>query len=381
MKLFLTAFGLHNPAATAPLPGHAIIPVSVDCEGGLDLDYSGLLLAESFIMDKGAHDHVLSHSDMHFAPMAHTIEVLKHNQLLEVVDYKKLIVPYELKIVEKTSLLIEDVTPWIPIARRQWATVKHEFGDFHKRYGSQRNGLMETAHYGVSCLLHQKSAVDDLQELKRFEALLSAKRRRLNASEVTDFRAIIRPLVSQVVLNNLLRTLLNAPFFDWDDAQEFYHQLELGHWTGLDLKNETYDGAALMSQARCLFSIVVPELLPRKAEEVVEFIKNRRAVVSLRKELWELLSEGKPVSKDWFIELQNQAARAKIRSESRGRIIKWVGRIAGFAIPGSGPVADIVSDLIVAGGEHAAAKGWESRANVRYEWYHALQRLALEAKR
>jgi hypothetical protein len=111
---------------------------------------------------------------------------------------------------------------------------------------------------------------------------------------------------------------------------------------------------------------------------LVEFLKNRKAVISLRKELWDMLSEGRPISKDWFIEMQSEATRAKIKSESRSRVVKWVGRIVGFAIPGASSIGDMLTDAITIGAEEVSANSWEKKPNSRYEWYYALQHLAIK---
>src|SRR5437868_2802771 len=121
MRMFFTAFGLHNPFVRSRLPGHGIMPISTDVEDGLDLDYSALLIAESFYMDRSAYEHIWEQRTGVMGPMWRSIHVLREEGFLECVDYGVPVADYEREIVEKTSQLVETIEPWLLAARRQWA--------------------------------------------------------------------------------------------------------------------------------------------------------------------------------------------------------------------------------------------------------------------
>lgn len=374
MKVFLTAFGLHNPCVGPQLQEHNAMPIAIDAPGGLDLDYSSLLLAEGFIMDATALEFVKERRERFLKPMHRSLEILQSEGLLEVVDYGELVSPYRDRVEKKTSQLLEDIQSWISVARSQWIELRPELEEFQRLHGIADRVAFDMAHYGVVGYLERRDGRVDMAESARLHRLLEVGRNRLKNAERAELREVLKPLVAQVLINDLLRQRLRAPFIDWDDAQAFYNRLHLGQWT--ELEQPAVPDSAMADQARRLFHIVVPELLPQQIQHVVAFIRNNRAVRSLRTELWGLLREGKNVSKDWMLELHSQATKSELRAENRNRVIKWTGRIAGLLVPG----AEIAKDLILAGGEEIAEHISDANAKSRFEWYYALQRLKMDKK-
>jgi len=371
MKVLLTAFGLHNPYARSELQEHAIIPIAFDAPtGGLDLDYSALLVAESFILDEQAFEYIRQNRRTFLTAMWTSVTALIDAGLVELADYGDVCAPHAKQIVDKTEHLLRSVEAWRPIAREQWLTVRPEFEEFASRYGSAPRQMANAAHYGVLNHLQNLEADVTVTEVTRVERLLLTRRTRLSRGEQDVLRDVFRPLVAQAVIYDLLRTRLGAPFLDWDDAEAFHEQLRAARWTAEEAVAEDATGVA--REARRLFSVVIPEFRPGRIEDVIKFLKSKGAVASLRAELAETLERGERVSADWMVRTQVEAARAQLVASERGRVIKWFGRCISAWIPG----ASLLTEAAIEASEDIAETVMRPREAQRFEWLYALQRLA-----
>lgn len=370
MKVFLTAFGLHNPFAVAPLQAHNPIPLAIDSDGGLDLDYSAILLAERFIIDQASFRFIAERRETFLGPMCRSLQALRDEGLLDVLDFGRVCAPYRAQIKAKTLALLNDVHEWLPIARQQWQRLRGELEDFQQRYCVSERATVNTAHYGVINLLESRGGFD-ARESDRLHGILQSKRKRLTKGEECDIRDILKPLIAQVLINDLIRQQIKSPFLDWDDTEGFYERLHLGQWETSE--DSELPMSALAVQSRCLFNVVIPGLQPERIEDVIAFVQNNKAVRSLRAELWSLLRNGSSVSKEWMLDLHNEVSKADIRVERRSRVIKWAGHIANLFIPG----VELLKEAVIAGTEEIAEKVTERSSRSRFEWYYALQRLSM----
>ena len=375
-KMFLTAFGLHNPFAGLRLQAHNPIPVAAEAQGGLDLDYSAILIADSFIIDRAAYEYVKERRKWFLGPMCRSLEVLESEGFLEVTDFSEPLSKYRSQIVAKTAEVLESLDPWLAIGRTQWSHVKSEFEEFATLHSRPDERTYDSAHYGVVSYLERRDGRVSPAEADRLHKLLQSNRRSLSVVEKDEMRRVLEPLVAQVLMNDLLRCWLGAPFLDWDDAQSFHDRLHVAQWPGFEDEDST--SSRIANQARCLFQIVVPELLPERIEDVMKFLRNRKAVRSLREELWESLQEGRGVSDDWMLNLHREATTAQLRAESRGRIIKWAGRAVNIFLPFGGPAVELIGEVAVNAAEDGAEKLSASRSRSRFEWYYVLQRMKMK---
>jgi len=387
MKMFFTAFGMHNPCAEKLFQEHCALPIGIDAKDGLDLDYSAILLSEKFIIDKSAREYVRDRRHRFLKPMDHSLHVLAEEGFLEEADFSLLCNGFEEATENKAVELLKNVQPWLVVARQQWSKLQPELIEFQTRYGQARQASINIAHFGILNYLSSKHGRIPPDESSRLHNLFETGRR-LTRPEETEVQEILKPLVAQILVNDLVRKKLNAPLIDWDDAQGFYQRLHLGQWTELEESGFPSIGAA--GQARCLFSIVVPELLPQRIEDVVKFLRNRKAVKSLRHDLFDSLKHGQGVSKEWMIKLMDEAAKAQLRAEKRGRIVKWVGRIASIAVPGGEALGGVVlegtkkllgtlGEFALDGASEVAGSYIEQSGKNKLEWYYALQNLKLDA--
>jgi len=65
------------------------MPVAMDAEGGFDLDYSALLVADGFVLDGAALDFIRARRDAFLGPLAESCDVLIAEGLMEVVDFSE----------------------------------------------------------------------------------------------------------------------------------------------------------------------------------------------------------------------------------------------------------------------------------------------------
>lgn len=384
MKMFFGAFGLHNPAGVGPLQEHNCYPIGIETEAGIDLDYSALLLAEKFILDKTAFAHVETFKDGFLKPMHHSLCVLRDEGLIELQDYGALSKGHQYMVEKKSNALLEDVGPWLATARKQWQVLKPQLQVFHREFGTKGNELANVAHYGVLSYLQRYGKKDDKAEYERLHGLFEIQRKKLTVMETADVREVLRPLVSHVLLNDLLRTKLAQPLLDWDDAQGFYDRLHLATW---DEVSGAFPGVEATTQSKILFEVVVPELRPKSVEEVVRFVSKGSATKSLREEIWSVLRSGGKVDKEWMLSLLSAATKSNLVAERRGRLIKWAGRLANLIVPGGEIAVEGAKELVSKGGEFVldvTAGEIEDiplkSARKRVEWYYALQKITMARK-
>ena len=361
---------------------HSVFPIGTEISSGIDLDYSAILIAEKFIIDASALEFVKQRKHLHLKPMAYSLSVLESEGLLEVQNFGDMCKPHHSAIVKKTEALVEDVDGWLPVAKAQWRVLKPELEEFQRLYGLKDRVKLDVSHFGVVNFLMKRDGEIKDSEFARLHSLIESPKRRLKSSDKADLREILKPLVAQVIMNDLIRKKLESPFIDWDDAQGFYSRFYLGQWTEIGKAN--FPSLGIAENARCLFDMIIPELKPSNIGEVVKFIKKRGAVPSLRKELWDLLANGEAVSKDWMLKVLNEATKAQLITEKRNRIIKWIGRIAGLVIPGGDLLGgigvgaiDAVKDVILDASETSAEAISNRSGKARFEWYYALQHIQL----
>lgn len=123
----------------------------------------------------------------------------------------------------------------------------------------------------------------------------------------------------------------------------------------------------LRDQVQRLMDLIVPELRPQNIEAVIDFVREKRAVVSLRQEFFSLFRSGEEVSVEWYQRYINEVLRSELADKNRGRRIRWLGAVAGALAPGSGIVSELAADMAIAGIE----KGLGDR-DISCRWLYAL---------
>ncbi|KZC99924.1 MULTISPECIES: hypothetical protein [unclassified Thalassospira] len=363
MQFLFTAFGLHNPFLSIPLPDHAVFPLAKEIRGELDLDYTALMIGNSFIMDAQAFDFVVSGQREFLSPMADTLIRLKTEGLLKTIDYNEIVDDKIPEIKKKVELALEDPIPWFRVVQAQWRALKDEFSSFHELYGSEENEETNTVHSGVLQYVNECGNVGREKLLTHLNGLLERKRSRYSQSDVGHIKEIVKPLIAQIFINDLIRNQVGSPFLDWDDAKGYYEKLYALSW------RDNVDNLELLRQANLLFDAVIPDLKPNNIDAVIRFIRDDKAVDSMRSELNSLLEAGETISKDFFIKYSNKVVQRELALKSKMKKYRFWGAAITSLIPGGG----VAQELGVAAAEEKIEDLVSDVSTSKMRWYYALQ--------
>lgn len=230
MEFFLSSFGLHNPFISSDLPEHAIYPISSRAIDGIDLDYTSLLLGKKYYIDKQTLEYVCSGERRFLAPMAKTLTFLKKEGFVELVDTAKIVEKKKDLLLNKVEDLSSNFGNWLDVIRTQWVDVKEEFILFHSEFGSTEKMTLNTSHFAVINYLESIGEVDNTEKLKTITKLLESKKQHLSLKEREYIKEVAKPLLAQILINDLVRSSINCPVLDWDDNAPYYNELYLYRW-------------------------------------------------------------------------------------------------------------------------------------------------------
>lgn len=364
MDFYLSSFGLHNPYIVSKLPEHAIYPISTSAQDGVDLDYTSLLLGKKYYIDEQTFGFVCGGEKRFLEPMAKTLFFLKQEGFVETIDTKTIVNDNIESLTEKVDRLSNDYNNWLNVIRSQWADVKDEYFLFHSQYGSPENELLNTSHFAVINYLEAIGEVDNLKKQESITKLLESKKQRLSTPEKEYVKGVTKPLLAQILINDLVRSKIKCPILDWDDNEPYYNQLYLYRWE----ENHSKE-IKLAHAANNLFNCVIPSLKPKNIEEVVKFLNNNRAIDSLRVELWSCIESCGKVTDAWYKEFVDRVFQHELNMKKNMKKFRWFGAIVSSFIPGSGVVQEAAMEATQNYIEDKAVKN----KGKSLEWYYALQ--------
>lgn len=356
----LIANGQHNPYLATPLPEHMLYPISQNCDMGIDLDYSALILGERFIIDSAVYEDVMSSRKEYFAPIKHSFTELSACGLLEKEDYSVFFTENRDKIVAITNLLLENVGYWLHLEQIQWSSLKPELVDFQNMYGSKQMYIPNTTNIGIESWLARTDQVHNNQLRDNLYLLFEGKKSIEEVGE-ENVRGALQFIVAQIVMSDLISHIVKSPILDWDDSKGMYDRLYALQWTSYEKES------ILQQETNKLFKIVAPDLKPNNITQVVKFICDNKAVTSLRSTLLELISAGETVNPEWMTKYINEVMRAELALQRKSSVFQFFGTIAGL-IPGPW-----FQGAAVSGATTITDKLLFRRDN-KYEWYYALQK-------
>ncbi len=367
MNFLLSTFGLHNPYITIELPEHAVFPISNEFQNGIDLDYTSLLLGKKYFIDIEAYKYICDGNIAFLSPMAKTLQFLKKEDLLEVLDVSNLVKSKESILKEKVEILSKNTQLWYPIVKEQWKTVKNEYRDFHKSYGTDSKRELNINHFPIINYLHKIGESDNYDKLNHLTQLLENKRKSIqNSKDNLAFQEISKPLLAQILINELVITHYDALILDWDDNEPYYKQIYTSLWNNSSL-NHTVEHK-LLQNVHKLFDCIIPDLKPSRIEDVVKFIRDDKAINSLRNELWNLLENGETVSDEWYKSFINRLMKTDFKMTKRMKRFRWFGSILGL-IPGTSFVTDVAVEIAL-----DLVEKFENGNKDIFHWYYVLQK-------
>lgn len=354
--------GYYNPFLNIPLPDHMKYPISQNCAEGLDLDYSALMLGEQFIIDETVYDEILASRKEYFAPMKRTFRELKASGLLVCRNYEVLFKNHRDKIINMTNMLLENPKRWLELEQNQWDSLQGELLEFQTKYGSSDMKMVNTGNIGIESWLAYSDQFHNTQLREDLYALFGRKKD-INDFNIEDVRGVLRFIVAQIVMSDLVSSSLKMPVLDWDDSKNMYEQLYSIKWEDCD------KDLALKKEASKLFNVIIPDLKPNNINAVIKFICDDKSVVTLRETLMQLITNGESVSQEWMTQYINQIMSADLAVQKRSSIFQFFGTLAGI-IPGLSWAQTVaVAGASTVGGNVLFQKPPE------YDWYYALQKI------
>ena len=365
MEYLLSSFGLHNPYIKCNLPEHAIFPISNDSQKGIDLDYTSLLIGKKYLIDIDAFKFITSGEKDFLKPMAFTLNFLKKEGFLDLLDTKQIIARNLEKLTEKVEKLSDNSKLWHTIIGRQWNEVKKDYIDFHKQFGSKENFLLNTCPFPIYNYLYSIGEIDNVVKFNQLQKLIESKKRNLTIDEETLIKEITKPLLFQILLNELLQSETHFPILDWEDNEFYYDQISLLKW------DKSHDNTKIFYQAKKLFDVIIPSLKPNNIEQVVKFINNSKNVKSLRSQLIYNISNGIEISEEWYKEYINEIFTKELNTKRNMKYFKWIGTIAGLIIPGGSLIQEVGMELT----QNIAEDKLENYPIKSFRWYYALQKV------
>lgn len=354
----LIAHGKHNPYLVTPLPEHMLYPISQKCRGGLDLDYNALLIGESFTIDHMVYEDVVTSKKEYLKPMQNSLRRLFEDGLLQIVDYSSFFKENSEKIINITQMLLLEPTAWLCLAQEQWKTLRGELLEFQTEHGSDRMFSINTSNMGIESWLC-KSRQHNNRKLRNNLYLLFEGKKTIDTVSIDDVRGSLEYIVSQIVMSELVSFKIDAPILDWDDSKGMYDKLLSLRW------GEHQDDALLRRESNRLFNIALPSLKPNNIEGVIRFIRDNKAVASLRETLFRVIETGGEIDSEWVAEFQRELLRSDIAKRKKSSTIQLLGTIAGLFAPS-----------FVAGAAIATTTYFVDKAlmkdDTKYKWYYAL---------
>lgn len=375
VEFFLPAFGDHLPDVPAAIPTVLkTYPMYTMCEGGFDLEYSSLLIADCMIVDKNAFEFVVNSKRPYFKSMANTLKRLLEAGFLRLEDYRTHAESIQEVVLDYVNSQLEDPVIWLDILQRAIRHHEHFIKEQLQVFGSDANTEIEQIPFGVLSYMIKAHGRVDFNELRRVEKIINSERRSFSRMEEEVVREVVRPLLTQAVFDKKLGDKMGMPFIDWPDIQLFHESIPSVLEVPPKKSKIKMDH---LEACRKLFAITIPNLKPKSVDKVIKFLEKSNARKSLRSELRLALSEGRQPDQKWIDGIRDDANLAQMVSREREKKRKlWFFGIS--VIPFIGPKLAIAKEVLEAGHlikdvvEVGADKVAEKKSLSRYEWYFAL---------
>ncbi len=364
LQYYLSAFGINNPYIECGLPDHAIYPVGCEVGESIDIDYTSLLLGESFIIEKQALDYIEINKDRlpFLELMFNSLKRLKEEELLDVIDSKPIIEQHKYEIIKKTDALCEDVDSWLRAIRFQWGVLKKDRDKFVTKFGTDEKQDLNSVHFTVANAVFKKEGFLNFDEINRVSKLVTSNRHRFNVEEREYLIEILKPLVAHTVIQDLMRYKTGALVLDWDDSTPFYQNLYKARWD--TDKNQDQ----LLFEAKNLFDVHLPHLKPRNIEQVIRFVRDNKNVRSLRNDILHTLKNGEKINKEWISKYLSHVIKANLQKDKKMRKIRFGGSVAGLLIPGASLLTEALTEFGIAATEDQI----EKLKQPSHHWLYAL---------
>ncbi len=367
MKYLLSSFGFHNPFIELELPEHAVYPVTLNGSGGLDLDYTSLLISEGYEIDAAVYNFIVDDGPAFLKPMAASLARLRNEGLLTLVDVSAIVLAHREQLINKTKSICADVSTWLPLVRDQWKELQAGRPAFQSQYGSEQKANLNSQHFTVLNAAFKQSGSTASADVSYFASILSRRPEKLNRQMREDASTIVEPLVAHLLIHELLRSKRNAVILDWDDSRQYYDKLYATRW------DDTSDEVKVTKRAKDFLTLTMPTLKADNIEAVVRFMRDRKAITSLRREVIRSIASGGEINLEWWNSYLIEMMDAKLQKDSLMRKVRYGSSVMGLFIPGSTLLADASTEAAMSVAENVIEQKVERHDHY---WFYALQRVS-----
>lgn len=360
-KLIFTSFGAHTPEAPTEIhkPGWKM-PPAIKVGNEFEFDFAPLIIVDQIILDKLTVDYVNLSGLPYLNRLRNTLNALIQEGFIEVVDFNGIASKYATELTQATDDALKSPSSWLPAIRQQLKIWKDSLPQWQEILGKEYNEAAISSSYGVYCFLKRQTGDVNEIEASRLTKLFYSNRANWVGEDAENLRGILRPYLSYTHLNLALSEVLACPFVDWVDMRPLYETKYRGVLKHLN--SEANQTADTIEKAHQLFTIALPELIPRTPTGMVRLLKDRR-IKDIRKTIDEAVAERRQFTKDWVDNVKNAAIDAQIKAARVRNFITWIGRaismVPGLSLPS-----------ILA--EETAGAVMSRRTVKKYKWLYSL---------
>lgn len=367
MKLFLPSFGAHVPGVD-PQPDRltTALPPLVAVKGGLDLDYSPLLLAHKVIVDRAALDRLDESDTPALRPIRKSMSMLENEGRLQLEDYSAIAAQHSSMIDDAISRDLEFPQRWLGDLQHNLSRWSSAQEDLKAVLGERHREVLSTP-WGVLAYLRRRELSPSDQEATRVARLLASKKQNWRRAELDTLREVMMPYLWHVRLNMILRDEFGVPFLDWDVFDGFYHSTYHNFIGSID--PEVTGSHNQQKWLRRLFSIDLPKLASRSWRHALSVIKHPH-VDDFRAHVREAVESGESVDPEQCQRVVHLAGLATAKAERVSRRIGFIGTALSWA-----PVVGTAAGFL----QHGVSEVVTNRIKRPYRWLYCLQDAARES--
>ncbi len=364
MKYILSSYGVNNPYLVADIPDHAVYPIGIEGDDFVDLDYSSLLLGEGFIFDSTSFEYLQEQVARipFIQPVIHSIERLRAEGLLEMVNVAEIVAQNLDSILSKTEALCEDIPGWLGPVRSQWKFLKSDRDNFLEKFGTNEKREINSHHFSVINAVTKIDGKLNSKLLNEISGLVESRRTTFGKLEKELIKEVIRPLVCHTVIQDLVRYKTSGSILDWDDSQPYYQRLYQSRWDE-DVERQ------LAAGAQNLFEFSLPELRPKNVDGLIKFIRDDRNVSALRADIVGILDNGEKIDQSLGRKIVEEILNSELSNRKKLKKFRFLGAAVSLFVPGGSLLTEAAVEAVTMIAEDEAA----GLLTKNHRWFYSLR--------
>jgi hypothetical protein len=320
-----------------------IFPPYVEKPNGLDLDLSGLTLADKVVIDQFAYDYVCSSYNFFLAPMAASLRLLRSKGQLSIEDYSTHQSSFESDLLRWVDDQLEYPERWLPTIRAQYTEQLPSVYQQLKFISKNPNVEIETLPFGVLSVLRLSSSKISGGQIAALLKLFNSRYSRYSNDERAILRELVRPYLTQTATDILLGRKLRIPFVPWSADSVLYQKM-----VGPNIVRPDMAGISIEDLDDCqkLFFQVISHLQPLSVFETEEFKRDKAAQLSLLRALRSAQGAGKRIDDAAIHRIKDEIIEFEARLKRRSTLLSLVLGAGTLPTAVATPLISIIVNLL-----------------------------------